>query len=430
MSKKKYISTALVLALIGMVLISPIPWNHAHSSSKQQQPFSLPQNSADTVCTQVRLSSQADSSKAREINQLLTEAYRKGQFSGQVLYAEDGQVIYNHCFGFSDIRSRRDSICPESAFPLASLSKPFTAVAVMQLYQNGKLDIYQPVKTYLPDFPFETITVKDLLQHRSGLQNYIYTAENFWPDKEDPLMNSDLSTLMGTYANRLDFKPGTKFRYCNTNYAYLALLVEQVSGQSFADYFDEHIAQPLHMRNTFVYDARNPQSDRGMVRGYSYSRRTGFYQRRPDYLDGVVGDKGLFSNVQDLYRFDQALYDDNFLADTIRQLMFTPAVPLSERHDNDYGLGFRIKQEESGAQTVYHNGWWKGFRSYFIHDYQNRRTLIWLNNRSDVTVNPYIERIFEIASSFNEPQLAEGVEPEAQGPVYHDNGNRNENPES
>ena len=113
------------------------------------------------------------------------------------------------------------------------------------------------------------------------------------------------------------------------------------------------------------------------------------------------------SNVEDLFRFDQALYSNAFLADTIRDLMFTPAVPLSERHENDYGLGFRIKQESPDHQIVYHNGWWKGFRSYFIHDYQRERTLIWLVNRSDVTINPYIEKIFDIAVSFSDAELAQ-----------------------
>ena len=309
MSKnKKYISTSLLLALIGIVLISPIPWNHAHSNAKEDiVAFKASHKASDTVCTQIRLLSQEDSCKAQEIDQLLTSAYKKGRFSGQFLYAEQGRVIYKNCFGFSNIRARRDSIKPTSAFQLASLSKPFTAVAVMQLYQEGKLDINRTVKTYLPDFPFEKITVKELLQHRSGLQNYIYAAENFWPDKENPLQNSDLDKLMGTYAQRLDFKPGSRFRYCNTNYAYLALLVEKISGKSFGQYFEENIAQPLQMQNTFVYNAQEPQDERNIVRGYSYSRRTGFYQRRPDYLDGVVGDKGLMSNVEDLFRFDQAL---------------------------------------------------------------------------------------------------------------------------
>ena len=205
---------------------------------------------------------------------------------------------------------------------------------------------------------------------------------------------------MARYGRTLDFKPGARFKYCNTNYAYLALLVEKITGQSFAQFFAENIAEPLGMENTFLFDSKNPQMpDKKVVNGYSYSRRTGFYRRYPDYLDGVLGDKGLFSTAQDIFRFDQALYRSDFLADSIIELMFTPAEELTPRHDNDYGLGFRIRQDTAGHRTVFHNGWWKGFRTYFIHDYQCQRTVIWLNNRSDVTINPYISKIFEIVDS-------------------------------
>lgn len=397
--QKKHFSLSLLLVLFGISFFTPVPWNHAHSAAQQDST-----EKAGKVCTQIRLSSQADSCIAQEIDRLLTEEYGKGAFNGQVLYAEKGNVIYSRCFGYSNVRARKDSIRPENTFQLASLSKPFTAVAVMQLYQEGKIDIYKPVKAYLDDFPFDNITVKDLLQHRSGLKNYIYIADRYWTDKKKPLRNEDISPLLAKYGKTLDFKPGSRFRYCNTNYAYLALLVEKISGQDFARYFDEHIAQPLNMKDTYVYNPAN--TSESAVDGFSYSRRSGFYKRYPDYLDGVVGDKGLFSTTRDLFRFDQALYSSNFLADSIRELMFTPAVELTENHDNDYGMGFRIKQDSSGHQTVFHNGWWKGFRTYFIHDYQNQKTLIWLNNRSDVTINPYIEKIFEIAGSYYTPQPA------------------------
>ena len=115
----------------------------------------------------------------------------------------------------------------------------------------------------------------------------------------------------------------------------------------------------------------------------------------------MVGDKGIFSTAEDLFLFDRALYCEAFLNEENLTLAFTPAQPFDEKHQQDYGLGFRVKQECNGQKIAYHHGWWKGFRTYFIHDYANHRTLIWLNNRSDVTINPYIEKIFEIAGSFN-----------------------------
>ncbi len=384
---------------MGVALFTPLPWTRAQSG--QQESRSLPSNEEEVL--RAMYEKALDSAKSARIDKLLTHAYSRGGFSGQVLLAEKGKVLYHKCFGFSNIRARRDSILPGSTFQLASLSKPFTAVAVMQLYQHGKIDIYKPVKEYLEDFPFEDITVEHLLRHRSGLKNYIYIADKYWPDKKRYLRNADISPLLARYGKTLDFKPGARFKYCNTNYAYLALLVEKITGKSFGRYFDENISGPLGMENTFVFDAKNPQMpDKDIVSGYSYSRRTGFYKRYPDYLDGVVGDKGLFSTAQDIFLFDQALYRSDLLADSIIRLMFTPAEELTSSHDNDYGLGFRIRQDTAGHRIVFHNGWWKGFRTYFIHDYQCERTIVWLNNRSDVTINPYISKIFEIVDSSQE----------------------------
>ncbi|MCM1530708.1 MAG: beta-lactamase family protein [Bacteroides sp.] len=393
---KKHFSASVLLLVIGITLFTPFPWNKVQSG--QQEDYVGPQTEEEIL--RALYEKALDSAKSARIDQMLTKAYSRGSFSGQVLLAEKGKVLYNKCFGFSNIRARRDSICPESTFQLASLSKPFTATAVMLLYQQGKIDINKPVKEYLEDFPFEDITVTHLLQHRSGLKNYIYIADRYWPNKKQYLKNTDISPLFAKYARTLDFKPGTRFKYCNTNYAYLALLVEKVSGQPFERFFAENISEPLGMENTFLFDSRDPlMSDKKVVNGYSYSRRTGFYKRYPDYLDGVLGDKGLFSTAQDIYRFDQALYRSDFLADSIIELMFTPAEELTARHDNDYGLGFRIRQDTAGHRIVFHNGWWKGFRTYFIHDYQCERTVIWLNNRSDVTINPYISKIFEIVDT-------------------------------
>ncbi|MEG2666468.1 MAG: hypothetical protein RSA02_05575, partial [Bacteroidales bacterium] len=114
-----------------------------------------------------------------------------------------------------------------------------------------------------------------------------------------------------------------------------------------------------------------------------------------DYLDGVVGDKGIYSTAEDLFLFDRALYDSRFLHPQTIDSVLTPAIPFDQNHVSDYGLGFRIKRQDNDQQLAYHNGWWKGFRTFFIHDYQNKRTLIWLNNRSDITVTPYINSILQ-----------------------------------
>ncbi len=291
-------------------------------------------------------------------------------------------------------------------FQMSSTSKPITAVAIMKLYDEGKIDVDKSVKHYLPDFPFpNNITVKHLLQHRSGLPDYIKLADKTW-NKTKTFTNRNLSPFLKSISAKVKFAPGTKFEYCNTNYAYLALLVEKCSGFTFEFYVKTKIFDPLKMTNSYVFNSSKGRQNK-TVKGYSFSRRRGFYERPIEFADGTVGDKGVYSTAEDFFLFDQALLDDNFLSQKSKQLMFTPAQPLSQTHNNDYGLGFRISIDSifsaNHNQRVFHNGWWNGFRSFYIHSPQNERTLIWLNNRSDVTLGPTINTILMFADSIDNP---------------------------
>lgn len=386
-------ASVLLPSLVGIGFMTPIPW--------QKSEASVPEATAVAVLPErpesfepVLLSSR-DSAQYHKLDSVLTAAFMRGRFNGHVLYAQEGHIIYNRSFGYKNFRTK-DSLSNDDRFQLASTSKPFAAVAVLKLRQEGKIDIEQPVKRYLPDFPHDSVKVRHLLQHRSGLPNYIYVADEHW-DFRKPLTNADITPLLKRYRPRLEFKPGARFRYCNTNYAYLASIIEAVTDTTFSAVLNSYIFEPLGMTHTFVYDYKNRQQT-NLVKGYSYSRRRGFYERQPDYLDGVVGDKGIFSTAEDLFLFDRALYCEAFLNEENLTLAFTPAQPFDEKHQQDYGLGFRVKQECNGQQIAYHHGWWKGFRTYFIHDYANQRTLIWLNNRSDVTIAPYIDFIMDFAS--------------------------------
>ncbi len=245
------------------------------------------------------------------------------------------------------------------------------------------------------------------MQHRSGLPNYLHLVHKNWNYRQ-PLTNADLTPLIKKTKAKLRFTPDSKFQYCNTNYAYLANIVEKVSKQKFHDYLKCEIFEPLSMNKSYVfsYDDRHSYT---AVKGYDYSRKRGFFERKADYLDGVVGDKGVFSTANDLFLFDQALYDYKFISKSLLDLAFTPARPFDEKHNRDYGLGFRVKLADDGQTTVaYHNGWWKGFRTYFIHDYEKHRTLIWLNNRSDVTITPYMGEILDQTGLSEEEQSVLG----------------------
>lgn len=384
-----------ILVLSGFFLISNFAWTSTNEEFTQ---------SKDTYCFSPLLESKEDSNRYNHIDNILSEAFKNRQFNGNVLYAENGKIIYNKTFGYENIKTKKE-LTNESVFQLASTSKPFTAIAILKLQEEGKINIDMPVIFYLPDFPFKTITVKHLLQHRSGLPDYIYLANKHWP-KTRILKNSDLNTLIRKHHHKLVFPADSRFKYCNTNYAYLANVIEKITKKTFAESLDELIFTPLKMEKTFVYDAFT-KNDKNAVSGYCFSKKRGFYERPNDFLDGVVGDKGIYSSVEDLFLFDQALYNNHFINEKSIEMAFTPARPFNDKHKNDYGLGFRIK-EENGQDVVYHNGWWKGFRTYYIHDYQNKRTLIWLNNRSDVTVSPHMQAILNHPINNNESSIPQG----------------------
>ncbi len=342
-------------------------------------------NSVDLNC---RLYSVDDSLKNIWIDSLLHASYKAGRFNGTVLFAENGRIIYKGYFGYSNI-STKDTLTNHVSLQLASVSKPFTAMAVLLLRYDGKVDIDKDVKTYIPDFPWDGVTVRHLLNQRSGLPNYIYAAENFMKDKS-LLSNDSLSKLFIQQNIRLAYKPGLRFQYCNTNYAYLALLVERVSGMKFAEFMRKRIFEPLKMNNSFVYDYAE-QQDSLPIKGYTGFKK-GLMEKKPDYLDGVVGDKGLYSTVEDMFKFDRAMYEERLIPRPMLEEAFSPVDMIDETNSRDYGFGWRLKWEID-HKVVYHNGWWKGYRTYYIHDEQTGKTLIWLNNRSNIRIGDLIAKI-------------------------------------
>lgn len=329
----------------------------------------------------IDLNEKAISEKQAWLDQLFNRLHKRHGFIGTVLYAEKGQIIYENAFGFSDLR-KRDSLKISSSFQLASVSKMFTATAIMILKQEGKVDYDVDIVKYLPDFPYQGITIRMLLTHRSGLSRYMTLAHKHWKDKGIPLTNKAMYQLFLEHKPSTYAKPNQIFHYCNTNYAMLANIVEEVSGLPFNSYMSQNIFEPLKMNNSFVYhmnqDERVSAYISEGVPGYRYKGWRPIKQRN-EYLNGVMGDKGVYSSVGDLFKFDQALNNGLLVHDSILQDAFIGGSPQSKRRKDNYGFGWRIR----GAQdsTVYHYGWWKGFRAFYIRDMKQERTILVLSNR-------------------------------------------------
>lgn len=308
------------------------------------------------------------------------EMHRSQYLNGVVLYAEGEQVIFKKAYGWRNLVKQKDSIRLDDQFQLASVSKMFTAEAVMLLYSRGLLDYDDDITKYLPEFPYQGITIRNLLNHRSGLSRYETLADEHWPDRGVPVSNDDIIRLYAQYKPDPYNQPDVTFHYTNVNYALLANIVEKVSGRHFEDFMRDEVFAPLGMERSFIYSLRGVDRIKTYVetdvQGHDLLRK-GARRAQDDYLNGVLGDKGMYSTVEDLYRFRVAIDYGLFLPDSIQQEAFVPGSPLWKKGEN-YGFGWRMNENHPGV--LFHFGWWKGYRSFFIRDIAKRRTLIVLTN--------------------------------------------------
>ena len=314
--------------------------------------------------------------RKRKINSFFKNKFSKNQFNGNILFAENGNIISQKSFGYSNLR-KRELLTKNHSFQLASVSKPFTSLAILQLIEKKKINLLDSIQKFFPEFPYEGITIHQLLSHRSGMSQYTHfcdAPDSIWPDKSITINNNDVINIISKIVPLINYKPDHKYYYCNTNYLLLASILEKVSGLSFKQYMKKHIFNPSGMYNSIIYDRAN--FEELILPAQGYENKTPW---EDVYLNGVVGDKGVYSTTEDLLRFDRALEKNIFISDSLKKLAFSKM--NKERNDNkNYGYGFRLKEHKNYGKIVYHTGWWKGFRSYFIKVVDKNQTIIVLNN--------------------------------------------------
>ena len=319
--------------------------------------------------------------KSEWIDSIFTRLSKGYWFNGSVAYLEQGCLIYQKSFGLSNFRTK-DTLNTSSAFQLASVSKMFAAMSAMILKEDGLLNFDIDIKTYLPSFPYDSVTTRMLMTHRAGLSRYMSLAHDQWTNKTIPLKNEDMLALYEEHVPDPYFQPDNGFHYCNTNYALLACIVEAISGMQYADFVKQRIFDPIGMHDSFVYD----MNEDTIVSFYVNTEVMGHTYRgwrpiraRNEYLNGVTGDKGVYTSIEDLAKFDQAITNNFLVSDSSMQEAFTRGSPKYWRRKDNYGFGWRIKESEDS--TAFHFGWWKGFRAYYIRDMKNSKTLIVLTNK-------------------------------------------------
>ena len=318
--------------------------------------------------------------RAKMADKVFTNMSRAG-LNGVVLYAEQGEVIYEKAFGWRDLNKRhKDSLRIDDAFQLSSDSKMFTAEAVMLLNAQGKLNYDDDVRKYIPELPYEGVTIRMLLTHRSGLPRYDSMADEHWPDRKKPFSNEALIKMLAEKNPQPYGAPDAAYFYNNINYALLASVVERASGEHFEDFMRENIFEPLGMTHSYIYSMRDDASVSLYMpvdaHGHDIYKK-GPVKAQNDYLNGVMGDKIMFSTVEDLWKFNQALDAHVLLPDSLQDEAFQPSSP-EWKNDENYGFGWRMSKEH--PDMYFHYGWWKGYRSAIIRDTHKNRFLAVLGN--------------------------------------------------
>jgi CubicO group peptidase (beta-lactamase class C family) len=340
-----------------------------------------------------RPSANAADENSRMIDNLFQEFNHPGAPGASVMVIRNGKVLFVKSYGLADV-ANKIPCAPETNFRLASLTKEFTAMAVLILADNGQLSLDDPITKFFPEFPDygKNITVRELLNHTSGLLDY----EDLIPvGTTIPVLDINaLSLLM--QQNKTYFTPGSQFRYSNTGYAFLALIVEKVSGQTFAHFLNQKIFRPLRMKNSLAYEAGISAIPN---RAFGYSAdNNGFTKTDQSLTSSVLGDGGVYSSVEDLFRWDQLLYTTKLVSRKMLRVAFTPG--KNTRHDFEgesveYGFGWFIN-DYRGLRNIWHYGSTIGFSTRIERFPDKKFTVIILTNRNDANISQLPRRIADL----------------------------------
>ena len=314
--------------------------------------------------------------------------YTEGiQPGAAVMVIRDGEVVHSAGYGYAEIE-HGVPIGDDSTFRLGSFSKQFTAMAIMLLAESSDLDYDDPIAHYLPELARygEGITIRHLLHHQGGLPGYYNDIDT---SRGMPSNADALAQLAKT--GEPVFPPGERYEYSNPGYDMLAVVVEAASGMGFADFMRERVFARLEMDGSLIHDHTGPSIARRVI-GYDPDG-DGYVENDQHPLNGIVGSGSMFSTLEDLYKWDQALYTDVLVSSATLQEAFTPA-KLNNGEDTGYGFGFTIG-DYRGYQRIAHGGSWVGFRTHIARHPEIGLTVILLSNRGDFDSGDYVDPLID-----------------------------------
>jgi CubicO group peptidase (beta-lactamase class C family) len=329
----------------------------------------------------------------RVLNNFFESNLLSRNFNGSILIAKNGVPLFEKYVGYSDLRTK-DPLTDSTPIHIASTSKTFTAIALLRLVQEGKLSLEDSIQKFFPGLPYQGVTVKMLLNHRSGLPNYVYFMEKAKWDKTKQVTNNDMLQVLYTEQPGKYYQAGKRFSYSNTNFVLLAMIIEKVTGTPFPQFMQQKFFSPLQMKHTFVFTL----ADMGrVISSYNYNNTVW----DNDFLEGTYGDKNVYSTPRDLLKWDQALYTDQLIRKSLMDTAFTPY--SNERPSvHNYGLGFRMLNLRNGKKVIYHFGRWHGFNSAFARLTEEKATIIILGNKFNRNIYSVAHKAYDLFGNYEQ----------------------------
>lgn len=340
--------------------------------------------------------------KPAKVDKLFEQFNRKDSPGASVAIIQNGKILYTKGYGMGNLDDNIP-ITPTSKFGMASLSKQFTAMCIALLHEEGKLNVEDDVRKYIPELPYygRPITIRHLIHHTSGLRDYLETAilagnGGYW------LLSRDYVMDLIKKQKALNFEPGAEYSYCNTGYFLMSEIIERLTGMTLRQFAHERIFKVLNMSSTYFADD-NTLPEKKKVFAYAPNGKGGF--KTDLLLFSLVGSGGLLSNVIDFYKFDQNFYNNKLGkgGQDLIKLTLTPG-KLNNGQIVKYGFGLQLRDF-----YVFHSGTIAGFRNYFIRVIPHNFTVVLLTNLASMQPANYVREIVKIYLNISIP-----IEPEVQ----------------
>jgi CubicO group peptidase (beta-lactamase class C family) len=337
---------------------------------------------------------------ALSLDSVMKSVADTAQFNGNILVSRNGNIIYQQSFGYANYDTKA-KLNDSSLFELASVSKQFTAMAIMILKERGLLHYDDDVKKYIPELPYEGMTIRHFLTHTSGVPDYMDEFNKGW-DSKKIAFNDDMIKLLKKSKPKFLFKPGEKWAYSNTAYALLASVVERISKKSYSQFLAENIFSPLKLKRTRVYNTRRSSTE--TIPNYAYGYVFSDSSKKfilPDSikklhvvftLDGIVGDGTVNSTTGDLFLWDQSLYTEKLVNKKTLDEAFSPT-QLNDGAVHQYGFGWGVAKDSILGKFIHHSGGWPGYATYIRRYIDRNDCFIMLSNNEGKGMRSAIKEI-------------------------------------